>query len=71
MPDEFESDEMAMMLDPDSEAITEPAETLHQQVINYYFPVEIILVGNLPEEEREAIEAQIWEKLNDALDRMV
>jgi hypothetical protein len=71
MPDEFESDLMAMMLDPGSEAITEPAETSNQQVINYYFPVEIVVVGNLPEEEREAIEAQIWEKLNDALDRMV
>ncbi len=70
MPDEFESDEIAIMPAP-TEAVVEPVETSNQQVINYYFPVEIVVVGKLPEEEREAIEAQIWEKLNDALDRMV
>lgn len=55
---------------PGSEAEIEPADLGDRNVINYYFPVEIVIVGSLPEEEREAIEAQIWEHLSDALDRM-
>jgi hypothetical protein len=43
---------------------------MDNQVINYYFPVEIVVVGTLPEEEREAIETRIWENLSDALDRL-
>lgn len=53
-----------------SEAEIEPVELSEQSVVNYYFPVEIVIVGSLPEEEREAIEAQIWEHLSDALDRI-
>jgi hypothetical protein len=52
-----------------SEAEIEPV-AMDNQVINYYFPVEIVVVGTLPEEEREAIEARIWEHLSDALDRL-
>ena len=55
---------------PGSEAVIEPAAMNGQGVINYYFPVEIVIVGSLPEEEREAIEMRIWEKLSDALERM-
>jgi hypothetical protein len=40
------------------------------QVINYYFPVEIVIVGSLPQEEREAMEASIWEQLSNALERL-
>jgi hypothetical protein len=50
---------------PGSEAVIEPAQM--GGVINYYFPVEIIIVGSLPEAEREAIESRIWEKLHEAL----
>lgn len=55
---------------PGSEAEIEPAEMANQGVINYYFPVEIVIVGSLPEEERELIETRIWEKLSGALGRM-
>lgn len=55
---------------PGSEAEIEPAEMTTRGVINYYFPVEIVIVGSLPEAEREAIEMRIWEKLSDALERM-
>lgn len=55
---------------PGSEAEIEPYDLSNQKVINYYFPVEIIMVGSLPEQERELLEARIWEKLSDALDRM-
>ena len=41
-----------------------------QGVVNYYFPVEVVIVGSLPEEEKAAIEARIWENLGDALERM-
>lgn len=51
-----------------SEADIEPV-AMDNQVINYYFPVEIVIVGNLSEEEREAIETRVWEHLSDALER--
>jgi hypothetical protein len=53
-----------------SEAVTEPVALGAQTVINYYFPVEIVIVGGLPEEEHRAIQARLWEKLGDALDRV-
>ncbi|HKO43860.1 MAG TPA: hypothetical protein VJU84_11340 [Pyrinomonadaceae bacterium] len=56
---------------PGSEATIEPAEMSTQGEVNYYFPVEVVIVGSLPEAEREAIEARIWERLNDALERLV
>jgi hypothetical protein len=55
---------------PGSEAEIEPAPLAGQDVINYYFPVEVVIVGSLPEEERAALEARIWESLADALERM-
>lgn len=54
----------------DSEAEIEPVEMNGQRVINYYFPVEIVIVGSLPEAERELIENRIWERLSDVLARM-
>ena len=53
-----------------SEATIEPAQMSEQGEVNYYFPVEIVIVGSLPEEEREAIETRIWEQLRDALERL-
>ena len=55
---------------PGSEAIMETVEAQGQTVVNYYFPVEIVVSGSLPEEEHEVIQARIWEKLSDALDTM-
>jgi hypothetical protein len=55
---------------PGSEAVIEPAAMAGQAVVNYYFPVEIVIVGSLPEEERAAIEARIFEHLGEALERM-
>ncbi len=59
-----------IMPTPGSEAEIEPVEVGDQRVINYYFPVEIVIVGSLPEEERELIERRIWERLAGALGRM-
>jgi hypothetical protein len=55
---------------PGSEAMIEPAQMMTQGVVNYYFPVEVVIAGSLPEEERAAIEARIWENLGDAFERM-
>jgi hypothetical protein len=55
---------------PGSEAEIEPAAMTTQGVINYYFPVEVVVVGSLPEEERTVLEARIWERFSDALERM-
>jgi hypothetical protein len=53
-----------------SEAVIEKVELRDQTVINYYFPVEIVVAGSLSEEEHDAIQAGIWEKLSDALEAM-
>lgn len=53
-----------------SEAALEPLAPDSQTVVNYYFPVEVVLVGSLPEEERDEIETRVWEKLRGALERM-
>ncbi len=53
-----------------SEATIESAQMSEQGEVNYYFPVEVVVVGSLPEEEREAIENRIWEQLREALDRL-
>jgi hypothetical protein len=55
---------------PGSEAGIEPVEMDGQRVINYHFPVEIVIVGTLPEEERELIAMRVWERLGDVLGRM-
>src|SRR5688500_3218172 len=55
---------------PGSEAEVEPVGMQDESVVNYYFPVEIIVVGSLPEEERELITTRVWEQLGDVLRRM-
>jgi hypothetical protein len=52
-----------------SEAEIEAGGPSGGAVVNYYFPVEIVVVGSLPLEEREAIIAQVWEQLGSALER--
>jgi hypothetical protein len=55
---------------PGSEAEIEPIRMEGEQVVNYFFPVEIVIVGSLPEEERELITTRVWEQLGDVLRRM-
>ncbi len=55
---------------PGSEASIEPAQMNGQGEVNYYFPVEVVVIGSLPESEREALEARIWEQLTEALQRL-
>lgn len=56
---------------PGSEATIEPSEMGAQGEVNYYFPVEVVVVGSLPEGEREALKTSIWEQLTEALERLV
>jgi len=39
-------------------------------VVQYYFPVEIVLEGGISRTERAALEAGVWEKLNSAVERI-
>jgi hypothetical protein len=39
-------------------------------VVNYYFPVEVVVVGGFSEEDHAVIEARIWRNFGDALNRM-
>ena len=68
LPDVHEGE--YIMPAPGSEAEIGPAHVTGQEVVNYYFPVEVVIVGSLPEEERASIEAHIWERLGDAFERM-
>ena len=52
------------------DTMIEPMQMITQGVVNYYFPVEVVVVGSLTEEEHTAIEARIWESFGDALERM-
>jgi hypothetical protein len=52
-----------------SEAVVEAAGD-EGTVVNYYFPVEVVVVGAMSDEDRVELEARIWERLGDALDRL-
>jgi hypothetical protein len=41
-----------------------------QQVVNYYFPVEVIVEGGAGDDLRESIQRQIFAHLTNALERM-
>jgi hypothetical protein len=58
------------MFESGLDGMIEPRQTMTQGVVNYYFPVEVIVVGGLTEAEHKSIEAQIWENFGDALERM-
>jgi hypothetical protein len=55
---------------PGSEATIEPAQMMTQGVVNYYFPVEVVIIGGLSDEDHAAIEARIWGSFGDAFNRM-
>jgi hypothetical protein len=55
----------------DRDGSLEPFTEAGPHVINYYFPVEIVVVGDISEETHQVIQARIWENLGDALDRVV
>jgi hypothetical protein len=55
---------------PGSEAVIEPTQMMTQGVVNYYFPVEVVVVGGLSEEDHAAIEARVWQSFGDALNRV-
>ena len=53
-----------------SEAAIDSIPSMSTAIVNYYFPVEVVIAGGLPEEEVAAIETRIWESLGDALTRL-
>ncbi|HEY0980871.1 MULTISPECIES: hypothetical protein [unclassified Schlesneria] len=52
-----------------SQAVLQSATGPEATVVNYYFPIEIVLVGDLSEQTHQEIQSRIWEKLGDALER--
>ena len=52
---------------PGSEALVSPAEVEAVQVINYHFPVEIEVVGELEEAQLQRVATFVFETLNSAL----
>jgi hypothetical protein len=55
----------------DSGVAVERAGTGEQQVVNYFFPVEVVIVGNLSDSVMDEMETRLWEKLGKALDHRV
>jgi len=41
------------------------------QVVNYFFPVEVVIAGTLPRAERESIQAELIQNLQDAINRQI
>lgn len=52
-----------------SESNEPPVLTIGAGTVNYYFPVEIEVVGGLTEHQRASLEAGIWSQLTDAFER--
>ena len=46
-------------------------DTPLEQAVNYVFPVEVVVVGALTEEDHAAIEARIWTGFSEALARSI
>ncbi len=55
---------------PGSEASFDSPRGTQSGVVNYYFPVEIVFVGNMPEQERAALEASLWDRLRSAIEQL-
>lgn len=53
-----------------TDVATESYEADGQQVVNFFFPVEIVIVGSLPEEERELIKERIYQELHAAVQQV-
>jgi hypothetical protein len=55
----------------DNDLPLEPAEVEERtpEVVNFYFPVEVVVVGALREADRTLLEAGIWERLYEAIER--
>lgn len=45
------------------------AAPLDAPLVNYVFPVEVVVVGALTEEDHQAIENRIWSNFSEALSR--
>jgi hypothetical protein len=59
-----------MSLDETELTFAEPADAEHRpDVVNFYFPVEVVVVGALRDADRDALEAGIWERLYNAIER--
>ena len=54
------------MFDDESES---EDTTTQSEVMNFYFPVEVVVVGALRDTDRATIEAHMWEQLHEAIDR--
>lgn len=52
---------------PGSEAVIAPADTQSGQVVNYYFPIEIEVVGALSDTHLERIADHVFTQLDTAL----
>jgi hypothetical protein len=53
-----------------SEATFDSPRGTQSAVINYYFPVEIVFVGRMPEQERADLEANILDRLRSAIEQL-
>jgi len=56
------------LLDPSSDTPVQPAD---DGTISYVFPVEVVVVGALTEDDHRAIEQRIWSSFSEALSRSV
>jgi hypothetical protein len=54
----------------DADVAVETSGAPGQQVVNYFFPVEIIIEGSLSGDERGRLEEMIFTSLTNALERM-
>jgi hypothetical protein len=46
-------------------------ETPDERTVNYVFPVEVVVVGALTEDDHRAIEQRVWDNFGEALSQSV
>jgi hypothetical protein len=47
------------------------AAAAEDQLVNFVFPVEVIVVGALTEDDHQQIEERIWTRFSEALSRSI
>jgi hypothetical protein len=47
------------------------AAAAQDQLVNYVFPVEVVVVGALTEEDHQIIEQRLWTSFSEALSRSI
>lgn len=65
----FEPDDLSMSQSSGAaDTVAEQSETSAERTVNYVFPVEVIVVGALTDDDRREIYQQVWTDFGEAME---